>query len=488
MKTNQPQTRIVCKIGGLLLAAAMLGLAGCSKSDDGGAAAPSSKFEWTTEISETTPLFVVPGQETVLTYAGENLASVSVGTLPEGWSATVDESARRITLTATESASTKATLEVTATGADAKSTTQQVGLRCLNDFDDPAGVFVLNEGNMTTENGSLTWISPEGYVLADAYKTVNGTELGNVAQDMAFHDGKIYVISQNGDENANGVMFENDGMLVVMDARTLKRTAAYTNDDLEGLNWPSHIAVLDEQHIYLRDNAGIHRFDATTRTLTSIEGSEGAPKSRFVTLGDKVYTYKSSSVFCYLYELSTAGDAVTKLRLPSYFMEVVGIQGADDGRIWVMSYESNKAYINKFDLSTSAIVRRQIGFKPETGSSGVAFVARGNDLYYADGVGLYHLPFDESADLEIGSGLDAEEKLVDLEGLDEKVGILYNGLGIHPVTGRLYANTIRSYALFTQNRIWCLDPTASPVVPVAQYDNYTHFPAGFYFAPAGSEE
>ena len=44
---------------------------------------------------------------------------------------------------------------------------------------------------MTTENGSLTWISPEGYVIDDAYKAVNGTELGNVAQDMAFCDGKI---------------------------------------------------------------------------------------------------------------------------------------------------------------------------------------------------------------------------------------------------------------------------------------------------------
>lgn len=486
MKTNQSQKRIVRKIGGLLLAAAMLGLVGCSKSE-GEASAPASKFEWTTEISGTTPLFVVPGQHTELTYAGENLASVSVGTLPEGWSATVDGSARRITLSATESAATKATLTVTATGADTKSYTQQVELRCLNDFDDPAGVFVLNEGNMTTENGSLTWISPEGYVLADAYKTVNGTELGNVAQDMAFRDGKIYVISQNGNKNPNGTQFENDGMLVVMDARTLKRTAAYSNDDLEGLDWPSHIAVLDERHIYLRDNAGIHRFDATTKTLTSIEGSEGAPKSRFVTLGDKVYTYKSSSVFCYLYELSTTGDAVTKYRLPYYFMEVVGIQGADDGRMWVMSYESNKAYINKFDFATSTVVRRQIGFKPETGSSGVAFVARGNDLYYADGVTLYHLPFDESADLDIDSGVDAQQSLVDLEGLDEKVGILYNGLGIHPVTGRLYANTIRSYALFTQNRIWCLDPTASPVAPVAQYDNYTHFPAGFYFAPARSE-
>lgn len=93
----------------------------------------------------------------------------------------------------------------------------------MNFFDDTKGTFILNEGNMTTENGSLTYITADGYVFDDAYKTVNGTELGNVAQDMAFCDGKIYIITQNGDENAVGTKLENDGMLIVVNAKTLKR-------------------------------------------------------------------------------------------------------------------------------------------------------------------------------------------------------------------------------------------------------------------------
>ena len=36
---------------------------------------------------------------------------------------------------------------------------------------------------MTTENGSLIYITPEGYVVDTAYRRVNGTDLGNVAQD-----------------------------------------------------------------------------------------------------------------------------------------------------------------------------------------------------------------------------------------------------------------------------------------------------------------
>lgn len=157
---------------------------------------------------------------------------------------------------ATENAQTQATLTLTATG-DGAETAVSVDLYCLNAFDNPNGAFVLNEGNMTTENGSLIYISPEGYVFDDAYKTVNGTELGNVTQDMAFHDGKIYVISQNGDENAVGTKFENDGMLVVMDAKTLKKEVSFSKEQLSALDWPTHIAVLDEQHIYIRDK-GCH--------------------------------------------------------------------------------------------------------------------------------------------------------------------------------------------------------------------------------------
>lgn len=73
-----------------------------------------------------------------------------------------------------------------AVGEDGKEVRKEIDFYCLNSFTDSKGVFVLNEGNMTTENGSLTYITPEGYVIGDAYKKVNGTELGNVAQDMAF--------------------------------------------------------------------------------------------------------------------------------------------------------------------------------------------------------------------------------------------------------------------------------------------------------------
>lgn len=477
------------KTWSLLLPVVVLTLGSCSDEKE---TAPAPTFELTTEITAGEPQFVVPGKSIELAYTAANVASVEAGGLGEGWSAEVDPTAGRIEIAATDDAVTRTTLKITAAGTNGESLAKEVELYCLNAFDDPQGVFVLNEGNMTTENGSLTWISPEGYVLDDAYRTVNGTELGNVAQDMAFCDGKIYIISQNGNKNPNGTTFENDGMLVVADARTLKRTAAFTNEELEDLDWPTHIAVLDERHVYIRDNAGIYHFDPTTEAMTFVSGSDGAPKSRFVTMNGKVYTYLVKNTLGKILEIDPASDAAVTYSLPyttTYFInDIKGIQAADDGRIWIMAFGFGESSIGKFDLSTRKIKQHLIGIEVSVGSNGVAFVARGNDVYYADGTTIYHLLFDDEGEDEVngeGDPLSSDEPMIDVAALDDNAGFSYNGLGVHPVTGRVYINTIKSFALYTQNQIWGFDFAVSFENPAVKYENYTNFPAGFYF-PAGN--
>ena len=110
-------------------------------------------------------------------------------------------------------------------------------------------------------------------------------------------------------------------------------------------------------------------------------------------------------------------------------------------------------------------------------------VLKGNDIYYASGTIIYTLKFDENPELDAESGLEAEKELCDLNFIDNNAKELYNGLGINPSTDMLYVNTIKGVGPFyTTNSIWEFDTTGDWTVQKNKYDNYTNFPAGFFFA------
>lgn len=464
---------------------------GCSKENnftgEEPAAPPVSvSFELKTELDSVGPVMLLPDSVFRLEYTAEHVKSVEAVDVPEGWTAKVDETAGNVEVKAGAEAVQKARITLKAVGEDGKEVRKEIDFYCLNSFTDSKGVFVLNEGNMATENGSLTYITPEGYVIGDAYKKVNGTELGNVAQDMAFCNGKIYVITQNGDENPVGTKFENDGMLIVMNAKTLKKEMALSKNDLPGIDWPTHIAVLDEAHVYVRDNKGIYRLNLQTKEMKFVAGTEKAPKSQFVVMNGKVYTYKPGLIGGIL-EISPEKDEVRKIKFPYTLKlqinETLGIGAADNEEFWVMGFGAGKSSVSRFNISTGKTIQRQISIKPSVGSSGVAFAVKGNELYYADNTTVYRMKFDTNEELAPSSGLEAEEQLCDLNAMDSHAGLMYNGMAVHPVTGYVYINTIKGYAQFTENQIWSFDFSASTDTPVAKYENYTHFPAGFFFAP-----
>lgn len=451
-------------------------------------------LEWDSSLDLTSTQIMMPQDSRTFSFKAENLKGVTWENVPEGWNVAIGEDNSSIVITSpkesTESGK-KYSITIIIEGLNGSVQKQELLFVFLNPsviaYDNPKGTFVLNEGNMTTENGSLTYITPEGYVIDDAYKAVNGTELGNVCQDMAFCNGKIYIISQNGDVNPVGTKFENDGMLVVLDAKTLKKEKTFSKSELSGLDWPTHIAVLDESHVYIRDNKGVYRFDTNTKELKFIEGSEKAPKSKFVVMDGKVYYYYVKKYLCGLGEISSESDEVKGINFPYRLdidiNDVLGIQPASDGNVWVMTFGFGKSAIGKFNLSTRKIIQREISAKANVGASGVAFVAKGNDIYYASGTTVYTLKFDENPELKAESGLESEKVLCDLNSLDDNAKVLYNGLGVNTATGLLYVNTIKGVGPFyTTNSIWEFDINGDWAAPKNKYDNYTNFPAGFFFA------
>ena len=482
----------------LLLALSMSGLfclTGCSDDNDpagGGGETPADElvFELNADATAETPILLISDEAYVIAYHAEGVESISPLNTPTGWQVTVDEEAGNITVTApssTAEADKTYTLQLTVTGADNQSiTTEGIDFYHVT-FNDPEGAFVLNEGNMTSENGSLIYITPEGYVVDDAYKRVNGTELGNVTQDMCFYDGKIYIISQNGDTNAVGNSFENDGMLVVADAVTLKKLRSFTNEELSQLDWPTHIAVIDEQHVYIRDNAGVWHLNMDDSSLSFVNGTENAPKSRFATVNNEVYFPLSGSYMAYVKKIEPSTGQVSSVgtdaifSAPTMINYILGIAPADDGNLWINGTSASSPdregmiTLNKLDLATFELAQNRLSEQPDDAYN-CCFAAYSNTVYYADGTIIYRAEFDAGED-----GL-VDEPLVDLAALDDNVGLLYNGLSVHPATGHVYINTLRGFGnFFTTNSIWEFNFDASLDTPVHKFDNYTHFPAGIFF-------
>ena len=92
------------------------------------------------------------------------------------------------------------------------------------------GAFILNEGNMGNETGTLTFVDSKGIAVDSAYYRVNQTLLGNVCQDLFISDNKMYILSQNGAKNGG------EGLLTIANATSLEKEKVYDNTTL---SWPS---------------------------------------------------------------------------------------------------------------------------------------------------------------------------------------------------------------------------------------------------------
>ncbi|MCG2615075.1 DUF5074 domain-containing protein [Terrimonas sp. NA20] len=329
------------------------------------------------------------------------------------------------------------------------------------------GTFILNEGNMTSENGSLTFISTKGVVTDSAYFKANGTFLGNVAQDLFINNNKMYIISQNGKTNAVGSGFENDGMLIVANAETLKKEAAY-NEELTVLRWPTHVAVLNEQNIFLRDNNGIYRFNATTKVLTFIKGSRSAAKLTMAVSNNKVFVAAGTKVYVVEADKDTLTVAIDMKA------SVSGVVKASDGNVWV-STTTAPAKISKINYRDYSLIKAN---EISAGAVGAGFgatpgiTAKGDTLYFSNATTRIFRHIFTS---------NSTEFMVDAKTMVEDAGIVYNNIAVHPVTGEVYLNTIKGYGLnYLVNNISVFNFSSGTKLS-ANYKNYTNFPAGIFF-------
>ncbi len=398
------------------------------------------------------------GEEKTLSYTGE-VKAVDLMNAPQGWSAKIDSKTRSVKITAPSFSGTYYTEGILSLVAvDTKGQTVLASARiCAVDFSDPNATFVLNEGNMTTENGSLIYITADGHVINYAYWRMNGSELGNVAQDLFISGNKMYIISQNGG---------NDGILIEAEARTLKNTKKFSKEELSRLFWPSHIAVIGNT-VYIRDNAGIWTLDLDTREFTSVANAKGTLKNRMAVVSSKVFVPGNRSIL-----VLENGELVKKIDMDGTVTGV--IKSDEEGYLWV-SCSTSPAQIIKLSASDYTMDKHTLteGGVTYGWSATPGISAKGDEVYFCNNTStIYRHNFTSNT----------TEALGDVKSNIANWGIIYNMPAIHPVTGEYYFNTILGYGWsFLTNDISVYDLSSGAPAMVADYQNYTHFPAGIFF-------
>jgi len=99
------------------------------------------------------------------------------------------------------------------------------------------GVFILNEGNLSSSNASLSYYKPhEKEVINNIFYTTNGLPLGDVAQSMYLTDSTAYVV------------LNNSGKVYVLNSNTFKYIGK-----IIGLTSPRYLYLHSKNKAYISD-------------------------------------------------------------------------------------------------------------------------------------------------------------------------------------------------------------------------------------------
>lgn len=453
-----------------------------------------------------------------LSLSVKGIVRAEILSLPEGWTAVLDMESysKSLSLTAPDVLSAEkfqSSGMVSLIGIDEVGNTIVTAqlVSVLPDFTDEQGTFIVIEGNMTTENGTIVYIDRNGNSYENIYENANGgEEIGNVVQDIYIHGGKIYIVTQNG-SRMNGA-----GRFVVCDLRTMKKEYAleleFYQESVNGqsvLCWPQHLVVTDENTAYIQYStsdmelySGIRKMDLAARTIsdTDIEGTggafttEGATKARLVYSRGKVIAARGNSVVF----IDAVSGVVTKT-VPmdsdctgEEQRQVKNVAKGADGNIYalVSARFTGIAYMPTWNGNPKVVCLDHEGnilweddldggfqFPVATYSPAVQMCASFNDPE------LFFITTDFFTADQAGS-YNYETKELNPTVLSGVIDGIYGYMGIHPFTGQLFVGTAPAYL---STDIYIYD-TTDPGAGYIKYSYKKASPAGVDFTYRFSEE
>lgn len=413
------------------------------------------------ELPKDTTIYLLPGEKCSFNYKIAK-GQITTDGLPNGWvvknKPTDVAGSIEVTAPNGDHLSNNYSCDLILGSTDEKVAQKETVKIRVVDLTARGGTYVYNEGNMSNETGSVCYITPEGMLVDNLYERVNGSKIGNVCQDMFISNGKAYIMSQNGVTGKG-----EDGMLIVVDAKSFKKVKAFTNEEIKtpGINMPKFVATLDGRTIYIKDYKKVWKYDAEAKTAEAIDDISKAQGIPFVEVDGKYYYALTNSIR----EIDPQTNTVRTLPLPTtgvlQINKVIDLLPAGDGKLWIVGRQDDGMTFGLFkynlrnhgDQNTPLPCNILPNFRP--GWSNYHQIAVSNDeIYYYVKTKIYKLHFDANArptsqtdddGITVWSNTPEAQEYKELTTLNENAKMIYNSFAVNPVTNKLYIYTLKGW-------------------------------------------
>lgn len=285
------------------------------------------------------------------------------------------------------------------------------------------GVFVINEGNYSWGNASITFIDNiVDSVYQDIFKSANSRGLGDVAQSMKIMGSKGFIIVNNSNK------------IEVVSLKDFK-----TIQSITGFNAPRYIEFVDSNKAYVTNmKKNISVVDLNSMTITKnistpywTEGLLRYGKYMYVTcIGS--FSESSANRKAQMYIIDTQTDnIVDSIQMGK---EPVSITVDRKDKIWVLctgGYDNYEAPTLKRIDPLLMSVEKSFSFPLQQGVPSRLCMNPGRDTLYFLYGGVFQMP--------------ANANELPFTALIPSGGHLFYGLSVHPQTGQIYVSDAVNY-------------------------------------------
>jgi hypothetical protein len=330
------------------------------------------------------------------------------------------------------------------------------------------GVFILNEGALGHENGSLIHIDDCGDITANAGMQINGNDFGITSQHMFIGNKKVYTVSKSTDAG-------HLRRAVVLDLETMREIADYTEDlNAANLGACDNIAALGDE-IFLAAQNEIYSFNTVTKAVTKIKNGTVSLMRMHESKG-KLFAVHNQTVKVF----ETGKDTISAQI--NFGAGIRSIARCNDGNIYVALANEIKK-LNASDCSimaTSALSAGTVAAGAGWSAAHQSISAKGDTIYFYSST---------SSPINIYQHIFSENKTNLIANVAPFLpySTNYGGVAISPKTGNVYVSTIGSYGGYaSENAITVIKfetgaaPGANAIKHVEDYTGYTRFAAGIY--------